>query len=63
MDVLYFFLLLIGAVCFAVAATERLSARTGNGERNGVQSLAFLPLGLLFWISVALIESGRVVFD
>jgi len=58
MDVIYFILLLLGALCFLAAATGRASV----GD-NGQRAVGLLPLGLLFFISVALIEAGRVVFD
>lgn len=54
MDVLYFFLLLAGALCFAVSAFSR-----GRYDSR----VTLLPLGLLFWIAVPLIQTARIVFD
>lgn len=64
MDTVYFILLLAGAICFIAAAFGRSGVGT-NGNANGAarNTLALVPLGLFFWISVALIQAGRVVFD
>ena len=61
MDIVYFILLLLGALCFARAATgfATTDARGDGGRRD----LSLVPLGLLFWISVSLLQAGRVVFD
>lgn len=61
MDVVYFILLLLGFLCFLRAALgySTTDARGGAARRD----LSLVPLGLLFWISVALLQAGRVVFD
>jgi hypothetical protein len=55
MSGLYFVLLLLGAICFAVAALGR-TAPAGR-------PLGLVPLGLLFWILVPLIQVARVAFN
>lgn len=54
MDIIYFLLLLLGALCFLGSAT----GRTGVAR----PALALLPLGLFFWILVPLLAQARVVF-
>lgn len=56
MTTLYFILLLLGALCFLGATIGRA------GVNAGARPLGLLPLGLLFWILVPLIQTGRVVF-
>lgn len=60
METVYFILLLLGALCFAGAALGRAAVDANRGA--GVRSLGLLPLGLLFWILVPMIQTGRVVF-
>lgn len=50
MDVLYFLLLLVGAVCFALAAIK-----------IGHPRLHLVALGLLLWVLVPLIQAGRAL--
>lgn len=52
MDVLYFILLLLACICFLIAALGR--------EVNS--RIAFLPLGLLLWALVPLIQLAHHVF-
>jgi len=58
--VVYFILLLLGALCFLRSALGHQVV-----QRNGVtaRDLSLVPLGLLFWILVPLIQFGRVVFN
>lgn len=53
--VLYFILYVFGALCF-------LRAGLGRGLVTGGRDLTLLPLGLLFWILVPLIQTARVIF-
>lgn len=53
MNVIYFLLLLAGAVCFAIEAVEPGRVLAGKPR--------LLALGLLFWILVPLIEYGRAL--
>jgi hypothetical protein len=57
MNVLYLVLLLLAAICFAVAAFTGRSVLDSNGARTGGRGLALIPLGLLFWVLVPLIQT------
>ena len=50
MNTLYLILLLLGAVCFAIAAFD-----------VAVRRVNLLALGLLFWIAVPLIQTIKVL--
>jgi hypothetical protein len=52
---LYLILLILGAICFALAASGRPALTVGRG-------IGLLPLGLFFWILVPLIQYARVVW-
>lgn len=56
MTVLYLILLVLAAVCFAVAAFRGASQALDNGR--GVNLVA---LGLLFWILVPLLQALQAV--
>lgn len=56
METLYFILLLLSALSFLGAALGR--GTVGDG-RN---ALALVPVGLLFFVLVPLIQTGRAVF-
>ena len=65
MNTLYFFLLLLGALSFLGAAFGPATAAgsdTNRGTRGALGALSLLPLGLLFWILVPLIEAARHAF-
>jgi len=65
MTTLYFILLLLSALSFVAAALGRGVAGDNSGgaaRRGGLASLALVPLGLLFWVLVPLIETARRVF-
>lgn len=62
MRVLYLVLYILAAVCFAVAAFSR-STVDSNGTREGGRGLALLPLGLLLWVLVPLIQTLQSVDD
>lgn len=53
----YLLFLILGAVCFLVNAWGKPVVKLGS------RPLALLPLGLLFWILVPLVETWRVVFN
>ena len=56
MKVLYLVLLLLSAVCFAVAAFTRRDTLDGR-------SISLIPLGLLFWVLVPLLQTLQSVDD
>lgn len=55
MTVLYLILLLLAAVCFAVAAFNRASVDSGT------RSVNLVALGLFLWVLVPLIETLQAV--
>lgn len=55
MHTLYFILLILGALCFAAATIGQAALTTGR------RAIGLLPLGLLFWILVPLIQVGRTL--
>jgi hypothetical protein len=57
MKVLYLVLLLLSAVCFAVAAFTRRDT-LDNGR-----SISLVPLGLLLWVLVPLLQTLQSVDD
>lgn len=56
METFYLILLALSALCFLGAATGRAAV----GE-NGA-GLSLLPLGLLFWVLVPVVQTARAVF-
>ena len=54
METIYFILLLLGAICFAVAFVSVWSRRV-------YEHFDLVSLGLLFWILVPLIQAGRAL--
>ena len=56
---LYLIFLLLSALCFARAATNPVEVMPGGAQRRNV---SLVPLGLLFWVLVPLIQYARVVF-
>lgn len=62
MKVLYLVLYILAAGCFAVAAFSR-STVDSDGNRSGRRGVALLPLGLLFWVLVPLIQTLDALDD
>lgn len=60
MHTLYFVLLLAGGLCFLVAAVGHAALTAG---RQSQASIALVPLGLLVWLLVPLIQQGRLAFN
>lgn len=56
MHTLYFILLAVGALCFLIAAAGHATVAAGR------RPIALVPLGLLAWILVPLIEQARIAF-
>lgn len=57
MKVLYLILLVLAAACFAVAAFTR------RDTLDGGRGVTLVPLGLLFWVLVPLLQTLQSVDD
>lgn len=62
MKVLYLVLYILAAVCFAIAAFSRASV-DANGNRAGGRGVALVPLGLLLWVLVPLLQTLQTLED